>query len=106
MPIIRIMRRNLSLLNTSCHSRTLEIIIWPALCENVVSGIRGQRSPRSVWASAKSDQDLNCPLIESLRTVKHKEVLLANLSSYRERTVVTTTAFVPKYVAIKLNLLL
>ena len=37
-----------------------------APCENVSSGICGQRRPRSACASAQSDQGLPCPLTESL----------------------------------------
>ena len=42
-------------------------IIWAAPCENMFSGIYGQRRPRSL---AQSDQDIHCPLTESLNTTK------------------------------------
>ena len=35
---------------------------WAASCENVSSGICGQRRPRSACPSAQSDQGLRCPL--------------------------------------------
>ena len=41
---------------------------WAASCENVSSGICGQRRPRSVCASAQSDQGIHCPLTEALAT--------------------------------------
>ena len=41
---------------------------WAALCENVSSGICGQRRPRSDCADAQSDQGLHCPLTVSLDT--------------------------------------
>ena len=44
----------------------MHMIIWAEPCENVSSGIYGQRSPRSACASAQSDQGLHCPLTESL----------------------------------------
>ena len=44
------------------------IINWAALCENVFSGICGQRRPRSAGISAQSDQGLHCPPTESLDT--------------------------------------
>ena len=40
--------------------------IRAAPCENMFSGICGQRKPRSACASAQSDLDLHCPLTESL----------------------------------------
>ena len=36
----------------------------------LVSGVCGQRRPRSACASAQSDQGFNCPLTESLDTIK------------------------------------
>ena len=42
-------------------------------CENVSSGICGQRRPRSVSVSMQSDQPiqgLRCPLTESLDTIE------------------------------------
>ena len=46
------------------------IIILAVPCENVSSGICGQRRPGSACASAQSDQGLCCPLTESLDTVE------------------------------------
>ena len=42
------------------------INIWAVPCENVSSGIYGQHRPRSACTSAQPDQDLYCPLTESL----------------------------------------
>ena len=42
--------------------------IWAVPCENLSSGICGQRRPRSDCAFAQSDQGLNCPLEESFAT--------------------------------------
>ena len=39
--------------------------------EKLLQGICGQRRPRSACAFAQSDQDLRCPLTESLETVKY-----------------------------------
>ena len=39
-------------------------------CENVSSGICGQRRSRSACASAQSDQGLQCPLTDSLDTTE------------------------------------
>ena len=41
-----------------------------APCENVSSGICGQRGPRSDCASAQSDQDLHCLLTELIDTTE------------------------------------
>ena len=41
-------------------------ILLAAPCENVSSGICGQRRPRSACASAQSYQGRHCPLTESL----------------------------------------
>ena len=43
---------------------------WAAPCENVSSGICGQRMPRSACASEHLDQVLYCWLPESLDTTK------------------------------------
>ena len=45
-------------------------IIWATPCENMSTGICGQRMPRSDCASAQSDQGLRCPLTESLDTIE------------------------------------
>ena len=45
-------------------------IILAALCENLSSGICGQRKPRSDCASTQSDLGLRCPLTESLDTLE------------------------------------
>ena len=45
-------------------------INWVSSCGNVSSGICGQRRPRSVCASAQSDQGLHCPFPESLDTME------------------------------------
>ena len=37
---------------------------WAVPCENVSSGMYGQRRHKSACASAQSDQDLHCPLTE------------------------------------------
>ena len=42
------------------------VIVWAVPCKNVPLDISGQRRPRSACASAQSDQDLPCPLTESL----------------------------------------
>ena len=44
-------------------------IIWAAPCDNVSSGICGQRS-RSACATAQSDQSLHCLLTESFDTTE------------------------------------
>ena len=49
---------------------------WAVPCENVSSGICGQRRPRSVCASAQADQDLHCPLMEHW--------VLKNITKYSE----------------------
>ena len=36
--------------------------IWVTLCENVSSGMCGQRRPRLACASAQADQGIRCPL--------------------------------------------
>ena len=46
------------------------IVIRAAPCENVSSGICGQRWPRSACASAQSDQGLHCSITESLDTIE------------------------------------
>ena len=46
-------------------------IILAAPCQNVSSGICGQRRPRSAYASAQSDQGLHCPLTELLNTTEY-----------------------------------
>ena len=46
----------------------LLVDIWAVSCENVSSGICGQRMPRSF---AQSDQGLHCPLTESLDTTEY-----------------------------------
>ena len=43
---------------------------WAAPCENLSSGICGQRRSRSVCASAQSDQGFYYPLTESLDTAE------------------------------------
>ena len=45
-------------------------INWAAPCENVSSGICGQRRPRSACASAQSDQGLRFPQTESVDTIE------------------------------------
>ena len=45
-------------------------IKWAVPCENVSSGICGQRRSKSACASAQSDQGLPCPLPESLDTTE------------------------------------
>ena len=42
------------------------INIWAVSCENESSDIYGQHRPRSACTSAQPDQDLYCPLTESL----------------------------------------
>ena len=63
-----------SIQNSTIHRRQRGIffitIKWAALCENISSGICGQRRPRSACASALSDQGLHCPLKESLDTTE------------------------------------
>ena len=44
--------------------------MWAASCENVSSGICGQRRPRSACASTQSDQGLYSSLTESLDTTE------------------------------------
>ena len=44
--------------------------MWAAQCENVSSGICGQRKPRSACASAQTDRDLNCSLLEWLNSTE------------------------------------
>ena len=39
-------------------------------CKNMSFGICGQQRPRSACASAQSDQDLRCPLAESLDAIE------------------------------------
>ena len=48
-------------------------VIWTVPYKNVSSGICGQRRPRSTCTSAQSDQDLHCPLTESLDTIDSME---------------------------------
>ena len=70
----------ISVLNVSAVTDITKIIlqlsnietlyIWADLCENVSSGICGQRRPRSTCASAQSDQSLHCQLTESLDTTE------------------------------------
>ena len=43
---------------------------WAAPCENMSSGICGQRRPSSACTFAQSDQSIQCPLTESLNTTK------------------------------------
>ena len=45
-------------------------ITWGAPSKNASSGICRQRRPRSACVSAQSDQDLFCPLTESLGTTE------------------------------------
>ena len=45
-----------------------EIKVRTVPCENVSSGICGQRMPRSACAFAQSDQGFRCPQTESLET--------------------------------------
>ena len=45
-------------------------IHWPTPCENVSSGICGQRRLRSACASSQADQGLHCRLTKSLDTTK------------------------------------
>ena len=42
--------------------RVMVFMIWAASCENVISGICGQRRPRLVCISEQSDQGYYCPL--------------------------------------------
>ena len=44
--------------------------VWATSCENMSSGICGQRRPRSACASAQSDLDVRCSLPESLDTIE------------------------------------
>ena len=39
-------------------------------CENVSSGICGQQRPRSACASVQDDQEIHCPITESLDTTE------------------------------------
>ena len=48
--------------------------IWATPCENVSSGVSGQRRPRSTCTSVQSDQGLQCLLIESLDTTECMKV--------------------------------
>ena len=43
---------------------------WASPCENMSSGICGHQRPTSACVSAQSDQDICCPLTESLDTIK------------------------------------
>ena len=63
--------RTIMLLMTPECSGFLFAAIWTAPCENVSSAICRRRRPRSACASAQSDQDLHCPLTESLDTTKY-----------------------------------
>ena len=47
------------------------IVVWAAPCENVSSGICGQRRSRSACTSAQSDQGLYYSLKESLETIEY-----------------------------------
>ena len=51
---------------TYIRVNNLQIVKWVAPCENVSTGICGQRRPRS----AQSDQGLCCPLTESVDTTE------------------------------------
>ena len=53
------------------NARKYSIIhVWAAPLKNVSSGICGQRRPRTACASAQSDQDIRCPLAESVNTIE------------------------------------
>ena len=56
--------------------------MWAAPCKNVSSGVCGQRRPGSAFASAQSDKDLHCPLIEWLDTVEHNKVWQSSWTDY------------------------
>ena len=46
-------------------------MILDAPGENISSGICVQQMPKSAYASAQFDQDLHCPLTESLDSTKY-----------------------------------
>ena len=59
------------LMHTTFHFFLIKVIsfivdttAWSEPCENVSSGICGQRKPRSACASAQSNQGFHCPLTE------------------------------------------
>ena len=58
-------------------------IVWTALCENVSSGICGQRRPRSACASAQSDLGFHSLLTELLATTDPASILYFTAGRYR-----------------------
>ena len=52
---------------------------WTEQCENVSSGICGQRRPRSACAFAQSDRALHCPLTEPLDTTEYTDGAIARM---------------------------
>ena len=55
---------------SNLHSFVFPVLHTAVPCENVSSGICGQRRPWSACAFAQSDQGLHCPLTESLDTIE------------------------------------